>query len=87
MFRVFYENGQEVQKGDVLYSKGEPWIYDGCTHPRKIYVYWDEDPKGEPFYPNRSSREYYANVFDLGIWGETNKEWTFEPRNPFTPNL
>ncbi len=56
-----------------------PWIFRSVTHPRKIYVTWDNDPKGPPYYPNRDSREYYASVFDLGIWDEQDQEWTFEP--------
>lgn len=90
MFRVFYENGTEVKEGDVLVNDRNPdipWIYVSTTHPRKIYVMWKNDQEGDDFYPNVEKQEYYANVFDLGIWDDNRKEWTFEPKTPFTPNL
>lgn len=83
MFRVFMADGFELHKGyQITSSRDEPWIYDNCVHPRKISVHWDEDPNGEPFWPNRSSREFYASVFNAGIWDVEREEWTFPPSGP-----
>lgn len=72
-------DGSIVAQGDTIRTVGDnqPWIFQSVTHPRKLYVIWDTDPNGEPFWPNRDSREFYANVFDLGIWDVEAEEWTF----------
>jgi hypothetical protein len=74
------KDGSILTKGEEIRTfRDDQWIFQSVTHPRKIYVIWDEDPDGEPFWPNRSSMEFYANVFDLGIWDEERQEWTFKP--------
>lgn len=82
-------DGTELLKGTQITTfRDEPWIYDETFHPRKIYVYMDEDPNtdedsnGERFYPNRLFREFYPNVFNndnIGIWDTELEEWSFPP--------
>ena len=77
--------GHILKKGQFLRIVGQIddiWTFKSVTHPRKVNVYQDENPNGEPSWPNRSSREFYASVFDLGIWDTSAKEWTFTPSWP-----
>lgn len=79
-FVVKRKDGTIVPEGaELVDSRGESWIMGPCTHPRKLFVYWDEDPEGEPFYPNRTNREFYASVFGLGIWDNVAMDWSFAP--------
>jgi hypothetical protein len=69
-----------AKKGDILRdSRGSDWTFQSVTHPRKVYVTAKDDPNGPDSYPNMASREFYASVFDLGIWDIDAQEWTFEP--------
>lgn len=73
-------DGTTVHKGDVLHNgRGENWTFESVTHPRKVFVSFKNDPNGNDFYPNRESREYYATVFDLGIWDNFAEDWSFRP--------
>jgi len=76
-FKVYQEYGPEVVKGNKLTSfRQEVWTFESCTHPRKVNV--SQPVVDEPYiYDNH--REFYANVFDVGIWDTKSNEWTFAP--------
>lgn len=78
-YRAYRADGTILQKGDKLPSKDVLWDFVSCTHPRKIYVEAFNDPNGPHSWPNRESCEYYANVFNLGIYDMNDAEWTFRP--------
>jgi hypothetical protein len=80
-FLAVDKTGHILSKGAEIRTTrdNEPWIFQSVTHPRKLYVTWDNDPNGAPFYPNRANREFYASVFDLGIWDIELQEWSFNP--------
>lgn len=78
-FRAYRADGTQVHTGDVLGAADNEWIFSSCTHPRKIYVGRLEDPNGPQTWPNKETREFYASVFDLGIYDVTDAEWTFVP--------
>lgn len=63
-----------IETGTLLISfRGEEFTYYGCYHPRKVTVY---DKSGQ-------LRDYYANVFGLGIMDAEDATWTFYPEwNP-----
>ena len=80
------EDGTILTNGTQIRTfRDDLWILGGVSHPRKIWVYWDKDPKGSKTYPNRTSMEFYANVFKadehgkLGIWDNLEQEWSFAP--------
>lgn len=69
-----------VQRGDILISfQNEIWTYKGTHHPRKVYVERKEDEDGPNYWPNLQSMEFYASVFNLGIWDNDLYEWSFPP--------
>jgi hypothetical protein len=79
-FKVLRKDGTEVVEGDLLYIRHQhnaKWKFQSCTHPRKVHVTWKEDPNGPDYHPNMASREFYASVFDVSIWDDDAKEWTF----------
>lgn len=77
-YSVYRRDGTKVQSGDTVVSfRGQDWIFSGAYHPRKVSVYWMTDPNGPKDYPNRTSREYYASVFDLQIVDDETGEVTF----------
>lgn len=80
-FVAVRKDGSILAQGDEIRTSrdDQPWIFQSVTHPRKLYVTWDTDPNGPPYYPNRTSMEYYASVFDLGIWDTKYQEWSFPP--------
>lgn len=64
-----------ILRDDVLTSfRGEQFTYVGTYHPRKVTV--------RTFGGNL--RDFYANVFGLGIFCDTTNEWTFTPPAPKT---
>jgi hypothetical protein len=70
-----YNSGSEpLKKGDTLTSfRGEDFTYEGCYHSRKVTV---RNKEG-------ALRDYYANVFNLGIWDKAWQGWSFYPEwNP-----
>lgn len=77
-FTAFGPTDRVLVKGDQLTNfRGESgYTYLGTTHPRKVTVCT----------PGDSIREFYASVFDCGIWCDTYAEWTFEPEWPHEPN-
>lgn len=74
-------NGTILTKGDSVtsFNHNEDWTFQSVTHPRKVFVTAKDDPDGPDSYPNMASREFYASVFDMGIWDTTRKIWTFTP--------
>lgn len=80
-FLAVAKDGHILTQGEEIRTTrdNESWIFQSVTHPRKLYVTWDSDPKGPPYYPNRASREFYASVFDMGIWDVDHQEWSFPP--------
>lgn len=78
--RAVRSNGTFVETGDKVGSfRQEEWTFQSVTHPRKVFVTDKDDPNGPDSYPNMASREFYASVFNLGIWDIQYKEWTFVP--------
>lgn len=76
-------NGKTLQKNDKLRDfRGDDWTYQSTTHPRKVFVTAKDDPNGPDSWPNMASREFYASVFNLGIWDTNAQEWSFEPDWP-----
>lgn len=81
--RAVRSNGTFVEKGDKVDSfRQEEWTFQSVTHPRKVHVTDKNDPNGPDSHPNMASREFYANVFNLGIWDLQYKEWTSVPSWP-----
>lgn len=78
-YRAYRADGTKVVKGDKLVTGDRVWDFVSCTHPRKIFVENLEDPKGPRMWPNRMSQEFYASVFNLGIYDVTDSCWSFEP--------
>lgn len=76
-YTVIREDGTEVTKGELLFTRDEAWQFVDCTHPRKIHVKQKEDPNGDDFWPNTRNQEFYANVFNVGIYDKETQEWTF----------
>ncbi len=69
-----------VKSGTKLTDfRNEVWTYVSTTHPRKVNVSRKEDPAGSEFWPNKENREFYASVFELGIWDNAQEKWTFTP--------
>ena len=72
-----------LKKGDSITSvfrpSEGPWTFQSVTHPRKLFVTQKDDPNGPDSWPNMASREFYASVFDAGIWDIDAEEWTFRP--------
>lgn len=72
-----------LKKGDPLKSafrpSEDPWTFQSVTHPRKLFVTSKDDPNGPDSWPNMASREFYASVFNAGIWDIDAEEWTFRP--------
>lgn len=78
--RAVRSNGTFVQKDDILHSfRAEGWTFQSVTQTRKLWVTAKDDPNGPDSWPNMASREYYPEVFNLGIWDIQFKEWTFKP--------
>lgn len=69
-----------VKRGDILLdSHGVEWTYQSTTHPRKVFVTTKDDQNGPNSWPNMANREFYASVFNLGIWDTERDEWSFSP--------
>lgn len=78
----------ELQKGDKVRDfRGKEWTFQGVTHPRKLYVTKKYDRNGDDFWPNMESREFFASVFDAGIWDNYYAEWSFEPNWSTAPEI
>lgn len=78
-YRAVNVSGDILQKGYILPGSDENWTFQSVTHPRKVHVTAKDDPNGPDSWPNMASREYYANVFNLGIWDVDSKAWSFRP--------
>lgn len=56
------KDGEVVKAGDIIRSfRGERATLISCSHPRRVYVQWNDDPYGA------RKQEYYPSVFDLTI--------------------
>jgi len=83
MFIAVQRDGTTATKGDILYDgRNDPWTFQSVTHPRKVFVTHKHDTDGPDSWPNRESREFYANVLNVGIWDTERQEWTFHPEWP-----
>lgn len=69
------ELGQELS----TVTDGDVWYFHGVYHPRKATVTYKEDPDGPDYWPNLTTRDFYASVLNLGIWDSKNKAWSFRP--------
>jgi hypothetical protein len=61
-------DGTEVHRGDVLVSfRGEQWVFESCTHPRKINVHTVEIHSTTYGGDRHLPGEFYPTVFDVRI--------------------
>lgn len=80
MYQAITANATILAKGNKVRDfRDLEWTFQSVTHPRKVYVTRKDDPNGPETYPNLHSREFYASVFNLGIWDTETQSWTFEP--------
>lgn len=64
------KNGEMLHKGDIITSfRNNLYTFHSVTHPRKVTVTDD----------NGHYRDFYANVFELGIMDDVTGTWTFVP--------
>lgn len=85
MFLAIRRDGSILAKGDILYNgRNDAWTFQSVTHPRKVFVTDKADPNGPDSWPNLSSREFYADVLNVGIWDTEYKDWSFFPSWPKT---
>lgn len=84
-FRLENGNPRPLDKGDeVIDFRGDRMYFVKSYGPRKVTVTSNRDDLDNYHY----HREYYANVFNTGIWDDTMQMWTFEPswtHNPKNP--
>lgn len=78
-YRAVNVSGEILKKGYILAGRDENWTFQSVTHPRKVHVTAKDDPNGPDSWPNMASREFYPNVFELGIWDVDSKAWSFQP--------
>lgn len=58
---IVTQNGRPLEIGDELTTfRGKKWIYEGCSHPRKVYVYQGDKTAS---WPDKQEGEYYPTVF------------------------
>lgn len=75
-YSAYGESSPEpLKKGDLLISfRGDEYTYVGTYHPRKVTVATKDG----------FTRDFYANVFEAGIFCDTTGYWTFTPDWPKT---
>lgn len=77
------QDGTVPNRGDILHTfRDARWTYQSTTHPRKVFVTSKSNPNGPDSWPNKTSMEFYASVFNLAIWDTRYNEWSFTPGWP-----